>query len=111
MVQLIVMLINYLDLVHVFFIKQARKIEESIELTRRDMVHPTEVEIELKKRLDQLTDRLIQKQMQVHSLCGLFCHIKSCLFSVLQHLLVFCYLFFFWTSMGFTVKNMIRSLY
>ncbi|KAG2569354.1 hypothetical protein PVAP13_7NG372400 [Panicum virgatum] len=47
---------------------KARKIEESIELTRRNMVHPTEVEIELKKRLDQLTDRLIQKQMQVESL-------------------------------------------
>jgi hypothetical protein len=31
------------------------------------MVQPTEVEIELKKRLDQLTDRLIQKQMQVRS--------------------------------------------
>lgn len=37
-------------------------------MTRRDMVQPTEVEIELKKRLDQLTDRLIQKQMQVSSL-------------------------------------------
>ncbi|KAL6651902.1 hypothetical protein ACP70R_010827 [Stipagrostis hirtigluma subsp. patula] len=47
---------------------KARKIEENIEMTRRDMVHPTEVEIELKKRLDQLTDRLIQKQMQVESL-------------------------------------------
>ncbi|TVU16400.1 hypothetical protein EJB05_39959 [Eragrostis curvula] len=47
---------------------KARKIEENIELTRRDMVHPTEVEIELKKRLDQLTDRLIQKQMQVETL-------------------------------------------
>ncbi|KAF8762786.1 hypothetical protein HU200_009094 [Digitaria exilis] len=47
---------------------KARKIEENIEMTRREMVHPTEVEIELKKRLDQLTDRLIQKQMQVESL-------------------------------------------
>lgn len=47
---------------------KARKIEENIELTRRDMVQPTEVETELKKRLDQLTDRLIQKQMQVESL-------------------------------------------
>ncbi|KAG8066488.1 hypothetical protein GUJ93_ZPchr0004g39852 [Zizania palustris] len=47
---------------------KARKIEENIELTKRSMVHPTEVEIELKKRLDQLTDRLIQKQMQVESL-------------------------------------------
>uniref|UniRef100_A0A0D9WAF4 STAS domain-containing protein n=1 Tax=Leersia perrieri TaxID=77586 RepID=A0A0D9WAF4_9ORYZ len=47
---------------------KARKIEENIELTKRRMVHPTEVEIELKKRLDQLTDRLIQKQMQVESL-------------------------------------------
>lgn len=68
------------------------------------MVHPTEVETELKKRLDQLTDRLIQKQMQVHSLCGLFHHITSCLFSVLQHILRFCYLFF-WISMGFTVEK------
>jgi chromosome segregation ATPase len=47
---------------------KARKIKENIELTKRRMVHPTEVEIELKKRLDQLTDRLIQKQMQVESL-------------------------------------------
>ncbi|KAM0908389.1 hypothetical protein ACQ4PT_015488 [Festuca glaucescens] len=47
---------------------KARKIEENIELTRRDMVQPTEVETELKKRLDQLTDRLIQKQMQAESL-------------------------------------------
>uniref|UniRef100_J3M244 Golgin candidate 2 n=2 Tax=Oryza brachyantha TaxID=4533 RepID=J3M244_ORYBR len=47
---------------------KARKMEENIELTKRRMVHPTEVEIELKKRLDQLTDRLIQKQMQVESL-------------------------------------------
>ncbi|CAO2036806.1 unnamed protein product [Urochloa humidicola] len=47
---------------------KARKIEENIEMTRRAMVQPTEVEIELKKRLDQLTDRLIQKQMQVESL-------------------------------------------
>lgn len=44
------------------------------------MVNPTEVEIELKKRLDQLTDRLIQKQMQVHSLRGLSRYNASCLF-------------------------------
>jgi hypothetical protein len=46
------------------------------------MVHPTEVEIELKKRLDQLTDRLIQKQMQVHSLCGLFHHVCFLFYSI-----------------------------
>jgi hypothetical protein len=75
------------------------------------MVHPTEVETELKKRLDQLTDRLIQKQMQVHSLCGLFHHITSCLFSVLQHILRFCYLFFLDQHGFYSRKNMIRSLY
>uniref|UniRef100_A0A0D3G113 Golgin candidate 2 n=1 Tax=Oryza barthii TaxID=65489 RepID=A0A0D3G113_9ORYZ len=52
----------------VLCLSMARKIKENIELTKRRMVHPTEVEIELKKRLDQLTDRLIQKQMQVESL-------------------------------------------
>ncbi|XP_072977834.1 golgin candidate 2 [Typha angustifolia] len=47
---------------------KAKKVEENIVITRMDMVHPTEVEMELKKRLDQLTDRLIQKQMQVEAL-------------------------------------------
>ncbi|XP_029117714.1 golgin candidate 2 isoform X2 [Elaeis guineensis] len=46
----------------------AKKLEDNIEITRREMLHPTEVEVELKKRLDQLTDRLIQKQTQVESL-------------------------------------------
>lgn len=46
---------------------KAKNLEENIEMMRRDIVHPTEVEVELKKRLDQLTDRLIQKQMQVFS--------------------------------------------
>jgi hypothetical protein len=41
------------------------------------MVHPTEVEIELKKRLDQLTDRLIQKQMQVSCLDVPTCYVTS----------------------------------
>ncbi|WOL20061.1 golgin candidate 2 isoform X1 [Canna indica] len=47
---------------------KAKKLEEDVEITRRDIIHPTEVEIELKKRLDQLTDRLIQKQVQVETL-------------------------------------------
>lgn len=46
---------------------KAKNLEKNIEMMRRDIVHPTEVEVELKKRLDQLTDRLIQKQMQVFS--------------------------------------------
>jgi hypothetical protein len=34
-------------------------------MTRKEMEDPTEVEIELKRRLGQLTDHLIQKQAQV----------------------------------------------
>jgi hypothetical protein len=33
-------------------------------MTRKEMEDPTEVEIELKRRLGQLTDHLIQKQAQ-----------------------------------------------
>lgn len=40
-------------------------LEENVEMMRRGITHPTEIEIELKKRLEQLTDRLIQKQTQV----------------------------------------------
>lgn len=44
---------------------QAKTLETSIETTRREIENPTEVEIELKRRLSQLTDHLIQKQAQV----------------------------------------------
>lgn len=44
---------------------QAKKLEADIEMTRKEMEDPTEVEIELKRRLGQLTDHLIQKQAQV----------------------------------------------
>ncbi|KAK1302762.1 Golgin candidate 2 [Acorus calamus] len=44
--------------------EKAKKLEETIEMTQKEIVHPTEVEMELKKRLAQLTDRLIQKQTQ-----------------------------------------------
>ncbi|OMP01225.1 golgin candidate 2-like protein [Corchorus capsularis] len=47
---------------------KARQLEASIELTRKEMEDPTEVEVELKRRLGQLTDHLIQKQAQVESL-------------------------------------------
>lgn len=47
------------------YYKQAKQLEASIELTRKEMEDPTEVEVELKRRLGQLTDRLIQKQAQV----------------------------------------------
>ncbi|KAG8388026.1 hypothetical protein BUALT_Bualt02G0082400 [Buddleja alternifolia] len=48
--------------------EQARTLEKSIETTRRELENPTEVEIELKRRLNQLTDHLIQKQAQVETL-------------------------------------------
>ncbi|KAL0464159.1 UNVERIFIED_CONTAM: Golgin candidate 2 [Sesamum latifolium] len=47
---------------------QAKTLETSIETTRRELEDPTEVEIELKQRLSQLTDHLIQKQAQVEAL-------------------------------------------
>ncbi|XP_044477387.1 golgin candidate 2-like [Mangifera indica] len=46
---------------------KAKKLEEDIEMTKA-IEDPTEVEIELKRRLGQLTDHLIQKQAQVESL-------------------------------------------
>lgn len=48
--------------------EKVKKLEENIEVTKSEMVHPTEIEVELKKRLSQLTDHLIQKQTQVESL-------------------------------------------
>ncbi|WCJ42063.1 golgin candidate 2 [Euphorbia peplus] len=47
---------------------KAKELEAYIEMTRKDMEDPTEVEIELKRRLAQLTDHLIQKQAQVEVL-------------------------------------------
>lgn len=47
------------------FVFQAKKLEENIEMTRKEIEDSTEVEIELKRRLGQLTDHLIQKQAQV----------------------------------------------
>lgn len=39
--------------------------ESNIEMTRQELENPTEVEVELRRRLGQLTDHLIQKQAQV----------------------------------------------
>ncbi|KAG7592098.1 Golgin subfamily A member 5 [Arabidopsis thaliana x Arabidopsis arenosa] len=47
---------------------KATKLEADIELMRKELEEPTEVEIELKRRLNQLTDHLIQKQSQVEAL-------------------------------------------
>lgn len=47
---------------------KAKTLETSIEVTRKEIRNPTEVEVELKKRLGQLTDHLIQKQAQVEAL-------------------------------------------
>ncbi|KAA3454933.1 golgin candidate 2-like [Gossypium australe] len=47
---------------------KARQLEASIKLTRKAVEDPTEVEVELKRRLGQLTDHLIQKQAQVEAL-------------------------------------------
>ncbi|KAH9801628.1 Golgin candidate 2 [Citrus sinensis] len=47
---------------------KAKKLEGNIEMTRKEIEDPTEVEIELKRRLGQLTDHLIQKQAQVEAL-------------------------------------------
>ncbi|KAG9131233.1 hypothetical protein Leryth_006091 [Lithospermum erythrorhizon] len=47
---------------------KAKTLESSIESTLRELENPTEVEVELKRRLGQLTDHLIQKQAQVEAL-------------------------------------------
>ncbi|XP_073018137.1 golgin candidate 2 isoform X2 [Primulina eburnea] len=48
--------------------EKAKTLESSIEITRKEMEYPTEVEIELKRKLSLLTDHLIQKQAQVETL-------------------------------------------
>lgn len=47
---------------------KAKKLEANIEITKKEMEEPTEVETELKQRLGQMTDHLIQKQAQVEAL-------------------------------------------
>lgn len=47
---------------------KANKLEADINTMRKELEEPTEVEMELKRRLDQLTDHLIQKQSQVEAL-------------------------------------------
>ncbi|GMH01078.1 hypothetical protein Nepgr_002917 [Nepenthes gracilis] len=48
--------------------EKARKLKENIDFTQKEMENPTEVEVELKRRLGQMTDHLIQKQLQVEAL-------------------------------------------
>ncbi|GLT45493.1 hypothetical protein SLA2020_193220 [Shorea laevis] len=48
--------------------QKTKQLEFNIELTRKKIEEPTEVEVELKRRLGQLTDHLIQKQAQVEAL-------------------------------------------
>ncbi|TKY61058.1 Golgin candidate 2 [Spatholobus suberectus] len=48
--------------------EKARKLEADVEMTRKEIEEPTEVEVELKRRLQQMTDHLIQKQAKVESL-------------------------------------------
>uniref|UniRef100_A0A0D3DQ57 Golgin candidate 2 n=1 Tax=Brassica oleracea var. oleracea TaxID=109376 RepID=A0A0D3DQ57_BRAOL len=46
----------------------ANKLEADISTMKKDLEEPTEVETELRRRLHQLTDHLIQKQSQVEAL-------------------------------------------
>ncbi|KAK4362046.1 hypothetical protein RND71_017287 [Anisodus tanguticus] len=48
--------------------EKAKTLERSIVTTQHELENPTAVEIELKRRLSQLTDHLIQKQAQVEAL-------------------------------------------
>ncbi|KVI04566.1 hypothetical protein Ccrd_017116 [Cynara cardunculus var. scolymus] len=48
--------------------EKVKTLETTINVTRKEIENPTEVEIELKRRLGQLTDHLIQKQAQVEAL-------------------------------------------
>ncbi|KAJ0538969.1 putative Golgin subfamily A member 5 protein [Helianthus annuus] len=48
--------------------EKVKTLERDIEETRKEIENPSEVEVELKRRLNQLTDHLIQKQAQVEAL-------------------------------------------
>ncbi|KAI3802314.1 hypothetical protein L1987_30444 [Smallanthus sonchifolius] len=48
--------------------EKAKTLETAIQVTRKEIEDPSEVEVELKHRLSQLTDHLIQKQAQVEAL-------------------------------------------
>ncbi|WMV22111.1 hypothetical protein MTR67_015496 [Solanum verrucosum] len=48
--------------------EKAKTLERSIATTRHELENPTAVEIELRRRLGQFTDHLIQKQAQVEAL-------------------------------------------
>ncbi|XP_076912990.1 golgin candidate 2-like [Bidens hawaiensis] len=48
--------------------EKAKTLETAIQETRKEIENPSEVEVELKRRLSQLTDHLIQKQAQVEAL-------------------------------------------
>ncbi|KAK2971880.1 hypothetical protein RJ640_015400 [Escallonia rubra] len=50
------------------FMEKVKTLEASIEMTQKEIENPTEMEVELKRRLGQLTDHLIQKQSQVEAL-------------------------------------------
>ncbi|KAK3027888.1 hypothetical protein RJ639_040829 [Escallonia herrerae] len=50
------------------FQEKVKSLEASIEMTQKEIENPTEMEVELKRRLGQLTDHLIQKQSQVEAL-------------------------------------------
>ncbi|KAF5198718.1 Golgin candidate [Thalictrum thalictroides] len=48
--------------------EKGKKLEENIDILKKEIEVPTDVEVELKRRLAQLTNHLIQKQSQVESL-------------------------------------------
>ncbi|KNA22817.1 hypothetical protein SOVF_030550 [Spinacia oleracea] len=48
--------------------EKVRKLEADIDMTSKEMENSTEVEVQLRRRLCQMTDHLIQKQAQVESL-------------------------------------------
>lgn len=48
--------------------EKVMKLETNIDMTLKEMENSTEVEVELRRRLRQMTDHLIQKQAQVESL-------------------------------------------
>ncbi|PIA33593.1 hypothetical protein AQUCO_04100193v1 [Aquilegia coerulea] len=48
--------------------EKGKKLEENIDILKKEIEVPTDVEVELKRRLAQLTNHLIQKQSQVEAL-------------------------------------------
>lgn len=84
------------------------KLEVNIDTTLKEMENLTEVEIELRRRLRQMTDHLIQKQAQVDVLRSYCMCLHSCN-NILQALPVHVFWYFFFCRESSKFQFLITS--